>query len=427
MSYFPLLFAAVGERNFYSGVVLGTDGAFGKGHINGLIHWDGKRKVIMAMAPQRTGKSVLLFRVVEETFVKHGLPWLVIDPKKEFWVHKKKLEDRFLPALLGHPEEVVGRPVDFGDLIVVFTPVVLRDAAEYSDFFVSPFLSDFLALKDLNLLEGLLMEFCEIGGDGLIATRRMLQTTLFRMRRKSRDRQTFKEWLLECSRYNARMPPGQKKSWVLIEKLTSLVNAEKVDVVGSVPLRSIRDAMLDGKIVVLQTNLSSTPQAEYDVQMCLAMALCVQDRMFFGKGFGVFCDEIDKPCPTGSVRSLSKQMIIDIALKFGAYNIWLVGITQKPELASPILFEQADIIFGARFSYDNVQWLTDKTPCTRNIAQTLLGLRSKETPRVEWAMLKPNDVEELVLDAGNTVAMTKTDVFYPLPTRSQFHTVGVRP
>lgn len=426
MGHLKMLHKERVKKNFPKAIVLGTKRSLGRGKVSGLIRWTGRRNVIMGIAPQRTGKSVLMFRNVEETFRKFDLPWLVIDPKKEFYVHKKKLKSEYHKYLSLHPNEVIGDPQELGKDMIVITPNSLKDSIEYTDHLVSPHLTDFLALNDSNLREELLLEFLELTSDNLIATRRMLQVTLQQMVEEKTENQTFKRWIHYCWQYIEDLPTSGMKPYSLIVKITSLINAEKVEVKKTFPLTLVNNLLLEKKIVVVQTNLSSTPIAEYDVAMTLMISLCVQNRRFYKNSFGVFIDEIDKPCGNNRKKSLLKQTIIDIPLKYGAFNIWLVGITQKPKLVDPTLFDQADCIVGSRWTIENIQWITDHTGCTSNIGRmALAGLRSGQTPKVEWIILFPNFTIDLYDDDGELVPVTAFQKFYPLPTRSAFHEVGV--
>ena len=420
LGYLSMLRDYRSQKTYFKGIVLGSEKPLGKGKVLGKIPFTGKRLIVMLCAPQRRGKSVLGFRIPEELLLKFGVPSLIIDPKKEHWMHKFPLKDKYARPLLLHPEEVSGRPQGLGDNLVVVTPSVLQDAVNYTDFLVSPHLSDFLALKDLNLMENLFLEFFEIKGQGLMATRRQLHFTLEEVKKLPKKEQTFSEWVRIIVNYVEASQNPRTKSGVLLEKIVSLIKAKKVDVPGTQPLRMVSDLLMENKMVIMQTNLNSSPIAEYDVLMALSIHLCIEQRDFFPRGFNVFVDEIDKPCSSKREGSLLKQIIVDIPLKYGAYNIGLTGMTQKPNLVQPDLFEQADAIIVTSITRSYIKWLIENTNISPLLSDYLRALPAAKPPKAKWIILLTS--EETILEGGMSV--TYSEAFYPFATRSQFQVVG---
>lgn len=394
-------------------VVLGTSEPEGVGEITGKIRFDGKRKVIMVCAPQSTGKSALSFRIPEETFLRFGLSWLIVDPSHEYITHKQPLKQKYAYQFGDHDTDYVGSPQALDFKIVC--PHTLKDTVPHYDYIVSLKLKDFFSLKDKDLREKMLTYLFEVGGTSFGAARRQLAKVIKQIEKRDEKYQTFDIMSRMCEDDLFKKREGVKGSFVLLDKIESLLLSQKVEKEGTISCRDVVNLMKEHGFVVFETSMSGAPIREFQVMVAMIIQMLIEDRRDFN-GIGIFVDEVDKYCPRSGGKSIMKEILTDIPLKYGKYNIWLIGIAQKPDMMDVSLLNQANNILASNLTIDQMVDLVRETKVGFSVRQRMLNLNSGIVPNMQWLNIEPFKTEII---SGEFV--TKAREFYPIPPRSQFH------
>ncbi len=400
-------------KNIPNKIPLGTEMPEGQGDISATITIDGKRKVIMVFAPQSVGKSSMAFGIPEETYLRFGVSWFLISPSDELTTHKKDLKQKYVHQFGDHDPEYVGSPRGLDFKIVC--PHTIKNSVDHYDYLVSLKLSDFFSLKDKDLREKMLTYLFEMGGTSFGAARRQLAKVIKKVEGRAAKYQNFDIMKKMCEDDIASKREGQRVSFVLIDKIESLLLSQKVEKEGTISCRDVVSLMKEQGFVVFQTSMSGAAIIEFQVMVALIVLMLVEEKECFN-GIGIWVDEIDKYCPRVGGKSIMKEILTDIPLKYGKSNIWLIGIAQKSELTDASLTDQANNIIASNLTPDQMKDLVQETKIGFSVRERMENLRAGIVPNMEWMNIEPFETEKI----GNQM-VTKVREFYPRVTRSQFH------
>jgi len=377
------------------------------------ITLDNKNQLYVTDNFMVTHNSSFAFGIPEESYLRFGVSWFLIDPSKEFTSHKKALKNKYRHQFGEHDPEYFGspRPLDFK----IVCPHTVKDSVEHYDYLVSLKLSDFFSLKDKDLREKMLTYLFEMGGTSFGAARRQLAKVIKKVEGRAEKYQTFDIMRRMCEDDLTDRREGMRGSFVLVDKIESLILSQKVDKENTISCRDVVSLMKEGGFVVFQTSMSGASIIEFQVMVALIVQMLIEERAEFN-GIGILIDEVDKYCPRVGGKSIMKEIITDIPLKYGKFNIWLVGIAQKSELTDASLTDQANNILASNLTPDQMRDLVQETKVGFSVRERMENLRAGIVPNMEWMNIEPFETEIV-----NGKLVTKVREFYPRVTRSQFH------